>query len=125
MITIKHSGNFNLTERFLNKSLKFNPRKILEKYAIQGVAALTAATPRDSGATASSWGYQITTTKNRSRIDWTNSSNDAGIPVVVLIQYGHGTGTGVFVQGRDFINPAIQPILDKIAKDLWEEVIKL
>lgn len=125
MITIKHSGNFNLTERFLNKSLKFDPRKILEKYANQGVAALAAATPKDSGVTASSWGYKITSTKNRSRIDWTNSSNDGGIPVVILIQYGHGTGSGSFVQGRDFINPAIQPILDKIAKELWEEVIKL
>jgi hypothetical protein len=125
MIKIRHSGNFNLTERFMKSAIKFNPKAILEKYASQGVSALAAATPKDSGVTASSWDYVITSSTKRGTITWTNSSSDDGIPVVVLIQYGHGTGSGSYVQGRDFINPAIKPILDKIAKDLWEEVIKL
>ena len=126
MIKIQHTGNFNLLEKWFAYMFQIQPRNILEKYGAEGVAALSAATPIDSGVTAASWNFTITTHgKSGARIDWVNSSEDNGVPIVVLIQYGHGTGSGAYVQGRDFINPAIQPILDKIAANLWEEVIRV
>jgi hypothetical protein len=126
MIKFRHTGSFNLLERFLANAIKLQPRDILESYGEIGVAALAAATPIDTGVTAASWSYTITTNGDKgARIDWTNSSEDNGVPVAILIQYGHGTASGAYVEGRDFINPAIQPILDKMAQSLWEEVIKV
>ena len=98
--------------------------RTLESYGREGVRALSSATPVDSGLTASSWDYNIQWNKNNVRLSWSNSNTtDRGTPIAILIQYGHGTKDGAYVQGRDFINPAIRPIFDKIADSVWQEVI--
>ena len=96
--------------------------KHLDEYARQGVQALASATPVDTGLTASAWGYEIQKSRGAYSIFWTNTNVITGTPVVIWLQYGHGTGTGGYVQGRDFINPAIQPIFDRIADSVWQEV---
>lgn len=115
-------GNFPKTGRFLNFLINWDFRHNLEKYAKLGVEALSSATPKDTGKTANSWGYEIVKESGKYTIYWTNSNINQGVPIAVIIEYGHGTGTGGYVQGRDYINPAIRPIFDKIAKDAWEEV---
>lgn len=126
MVVIKQTGNFNNTDRFLSQSVKTNYRNILDRYGREGVEALASATPIDSGLTADSWGYEISISPRGSyQISWTNSNVVDGTPVVILLQYGHGTKNGGYVQGQDFINPAIRPIFDKIATDVWKEVTRL
>lgn len=122
MITFKHRGNFNNTERFFKRAQKMDFYKNLEKYARAGVAALASATPVDTGLTAASWDYEIRKEKNKVSIYWTNSNIQNGVPIAVILQYGHGTNNGGYVQGRDYINPAIQPIFDQIAESAWKEV---
>lgn len=122
MITFKHRGNFNNTERFFKRAQKMDFYKNLEKYARAGVAALASATPIDTGLTATSWDYEIRREKNKISIYWTNSNIQNGVPIAVILQYGHGTNNGGYVQGRDYINPAIQPIFDQIAESAWKEV---
>jgi hypothetical protein len=97
----------------------------LEKYAKQGVTALAANTPVDSGVTADSWGYEVIVSNTSLRINWTNKNIVDNIPIVILLQYGHGTRAGTYVQGRDFINPAIRPIFDRLSEDIWKEVTSL
>ena len=97
---------------------------VLEKYGQEGVAALESATPRDTGLTASSWYYEIERVDGQTSITFYNSNIQNGIPIAIILQHGHATGTGGWVQGRDYINPAIQPIFDKIAQKAWEEVTK-
>lgn len=123
VIRITSKGDFNRTFRFLNKMEKFNMEKILKKYGQMGVDALASATPIDSGLTASSWGYEIVSSKERASIHWTNTNQNNGVYIAVILQYGHGTGTGGYVQGRDYINPAIRPVFDKIAEEAWMEVV--
>ena len=123
MIRITSKGDFNNTFRFLNKMSKFQINKILEKYGRMGVNALASATPVDSGKTAESWGYEISIGKEGATIYWTNTNQNKGIYIAVILQYGHGTGTGGYVQGIDYINPAIRPVFDKIAEEAWLEVI--
>ena len=125
MIVITQSGNFNNTERFLNGAKKLDVKRILESYAKEGVRALSSATPVDSGLTASSWDYKINISKGSQSISWTNSNVVDGVPIAIILQYGHGTGTGGYVQGRDYINPALRPIFDKIADSVWREVSNL
>ena len=125
MIVITQSGNFNNTERFLNGAKKLDVKRILESYAKEGVRALSSATPVDSGLTASSWDYKIDISKGSYSISWTNSNVVDGVPIAIILQYGHGTGTGGYVQGRDYINPALRPIFDKIADSVWREVSSL
>ena len=123
MITFSHKGDFSRTTKMLQKLSKGNYiRSILERYAQIGVEALREATPVDTGKTAASWGYDITVSDDLCSITWTNSSQNNGVPIVMLIQYGHGTRTGGYVQGRDFINPTMKPIFDKITEDVWKEV---
>ena len=122
MIVIKQSGSFKNTERFLSRESKLNVRNVLERYGKQGVAALASATPVDSGLTANSWGYEVHVSKNSYSIVWTNSNIVNGVPIAILLQYGHATKNGGYVQGRDYINPAIRPIFDRIAEELWKEV---
>lgn len=123
MIKVKTAGDFRNTERFFEKSKKFNPkiRRIMEKYGQQGVDALQQATPKFSGKTANSWSYVIE--------DWgvsfSNSNINNGVPVAILIQYGHATRGGGYVPGQDYINPALQPIFDQIVRDLDKEVRNL
>lgn len=122
MVIVKQKGDFSKTEKFLNAINKKLYYRNLQKYAEQGVAALASATPIDSGTTANSWDYEIRQTKNSVSIYWTNSNVNKGVPIAVIIQYGHGTRNGGYVQGRDYINPAMRPIFDKIAENVWKEV---
>lgn len=123
LIRITTKGDFNNTFRFLNKMSKFQINKILEKYGQMGVEALRSATPIDSGKTAESWGYEISVGKEGATIHWTNTNQNKGVYIAVILQYGHGTGTGGYVQGVDYINPAIRPVFDKIAEEAWMEVV--
>lgn len=125
MVVFTHKGDFKNTERFFKGVPKIKYRQILEKYAKQGVAALASATPVDSGITAGSWDYELKVSPGSYSIAWTNSNVVDGVPIAIILQYGHGTSTGGYVQGRDYINPAIQPIFDKISESLWREVSSL
>lgn len=123
MIIFKQKGDFSKTFDFLKKVSEKDMTRILEKYGEIGVLALSQATPKDTGKTASSWGYEIQKNGNKTTISWTNSNvTENGLSIAILIQYGHGTRGGAYVQGRDYINPAIQPILDTIAENVWKEV---
>ena len=124
MIVFKQSGNFNNTETFLKRAKNFDYMRVLEKYGKEGVLTLASATPIDSGLTANSWDYKISMTKNSFTIVWSNSHVINGVPIAIIIQYGHGTRNGGYVQGRDYINPAIRPVFDKLANELWTEVTK-
>lgn len=124
MVTFKHKGNFRNLELILNKDTRYTLPRILEQYAKEGKMALIDATPTRSGETAMSWDYEITNNKAGFTITWTNSNLAGNVPVALLLQYGHGTGTGGYVQGYDYINPALQKIFDKLADDLWKEVTR-
>lgn len=116
------SGGFTKTERFLNRMKRREYLNVLDEFGHDGVQALRNATPVDSGATAEAWDYEIKRTRNYTEIVWTNSNINDGVPIAVILQYGHGTGTGGYVQGRDYINPAIRPVFDKIAEKAWKVV---
>lgn len=122
MIVFKHKGDFSKTKKFLERSKKAVNVSALEKFAAEGVAALTSATPFDSGKTATSWYYKIVESNGTVSINFCNSNIQNGVPIAIIIQYGHGTRNGGWVQGRDYINPTIQPIFDKIADAAWREV---
>lgn len=127
-MTIKYTskGDFSKTYKFLENVKKFKPETILKRYAKEGVAALKAATPNDSGETANSWGYEIEIKDGRNAtITWTNSNRNKGVNIAVILQYGHGTRNGGYVVGRDYINPAMKPVFDKIATEAWKEVKSL
>lgn len=122
LISIKTSGSFNKTESFLKNLERKKYLKNLERYGQLGVEALASATPVDSGLTAASWSYEIEETDGMVTIQWTNSNVVKGVPIAIILQYGHGTGTGGYVQGRDYINPAIRPIFDEIENNVWKEM---
>lgn len=122
-ITIRSVGDFKNTNRFLEKMRKREIFRVLDAAGRVGVDALAANTPSDTGATASSWSYEIDSGGGNYSIHWTNSNTNKGFSVVLGLQYGHGTGTGGYVVGRDFINPAIRPIFDRIADTVWKEVV--
>jgi len=124
MIVIKQSGNFNKSEAFLKNTTKIDYLRILEKYGREGASALAATTPVDSGLTSSSWGYEVRRSGNSFVINWTNSNIVNGVLIAIILQYGHGTRNGGYVQGRDYINPALRSVFDKIADEAWKEVIK-
>lgn len=121
-IVVRSKGNFKRTRKLLTIHKDAKIFHALEKYARMGVEALAAATPVDSGETANSWGYEIIYNNGSARINWTNSHTNQGYNIAVLLQLGHGTGTGGWVEGRDFINPSLQPIFNEIADQLWKEV---
>lgn len=125
MISVKQRGSFDKTENFLKKSFGRNYVGILEKFGQQGVAALSAATPVDSGVTATSWSYEIIQNGSSISIVWNNSNVQKGINIAIILQYGHGTRNGGYVSGRDYINPALKPIFDKMADAAWKEVTRL
>ena len=125
MIRFRQKGDFSKATKYLEKAKKAAGMKDLSKYGKAGVTALSSATPVDSGLTASSWYYEIKNQNGRISIDFCNSNINDGVPIAVILQFGHGTGTGGWVQGRDYINPAIQPIFDKIADEAWREVTEL
>lgn len=121
-ISIRQQGNFNRTERFAKKMSTDDIFSVLNAAGRAGVDALRSATPTDSGATAASWGYKSNVDRDGYSIHWTNSNVVSGFSVAIGLQYGHGTGTGGYVTGRDYINPAIRPIFDTIAETVWREV---
>lgn len=125
MIGFRVKGDFSKATRYFEKVKGAVKLSDFDKYGKEGVAALASATPVDSGLTAASWSYKITRTDGSIVITFHNSNINKGVPIAIILQYGHGTGTGGWVEGRDYINPAIQPIFDKIVKEAWEEVTKL
>lgn len=127
MFTLFSKGDFNTLEKYLKKSLGRNYRSVLEKYGQMGVQALAAATPVDTGRTASSWTYDIieNESKGTMSIEFRNTNIIKGVNIALILQYGHATRNGGYVAGRDYINPALQPIFDKLAEDAWKEVTAL
>lgn len=121
-VTLTSRGSFARTEKFLAEMSRAEMFRALERFGKQGVAALASATPVESGETAAAWGYKVTRSGRSYSIEWTNSHVVNGVPIAIILQYGHGTGTGGYVQGRDYINPAIKPVMDKIADDVWKVV---
>lgn len=121
-VKIFKKGDFKKTEKFLEGARVFNIRPLLRRYGEAGVRALQAATPRDTGELASSWGYEIQMDHGTARVIWTNSKIVDGVPIAIILQYGHGTGNGGYVEGRDYINPALQNIFDQLANAAWKEV---
>jgi hypothetical protein len=124
MITFRHKGSFSKTTQLLERAKRASMLAQLDKFGREGVAALASATPIDSGLTASSWYYEITHTKSGAKITFKNSNIQNGVVIALILQYGHGTGTGGWVEGRDYINPAIQPIFDKMVDETWREVTR-
>lgn len=125
MITFRHKGDFSKLNRYFERVKEAAKIGVLDKYGRAGVAALVSATPVKSGKTANSWTYEIERQNGSASIVFHNTNVNQGVPIAIILQYGHGTGTGGWVQGRDYINPAIQPIFDKLADDAWKEVTKL
>lgn len=124
-IRISSKGDFSKTYKYMDSLQKKSYLETLDRFGRDGVRALASATPKDSGETANSWTYEIIRGKTSVKIVWKNSHVVDGVPIAVLIQYGHGTKNGGFVQGKDFINPAIRPIMEKLANDAWKEVTRL
>lgn len=125
MITFRQEGDFSKLTSFLEKSKELFNAGILDKYGRKGVEALAAETPIDSGETANSWYYRIENKNGSAAIVFCNSHIQNGVPIAIILQYGHGTRTGGWVEGRDYINPALQPIFDELAKEAWKEATKL
>lgn len=124
MISFRQKGDFSKLTHFLEKAKNVAKIGDLDRYGREGVAALKSATPIDSGLTADSWYYEIERKNGSVSISFHNSNIQNGVPIAVILQYGHGTKNGGWVQGRDYINPAVQPVFDKIANDAWKEVTK-
>jgi len=122
MLEVSTSGSFTNTEKFLKTMQKLDPKLLMEEFGEEGVRALERYTPADSGLAARSWYYKVEESAGVYSITWYNSDVEHGFPVAVMIQYGYGTGTGGYVHGRDYINPAIKPIFDSIANKIWKVV---
>lgn len=125
MITFRQKGDFSKLTRYLERVKEVAKVGDLDKYGREGVAALASATPVDTGKTASSWYYKIENKNGLIKISFFNSNINKGVPIAIVLQYGHGTRNGGWVEGRDYINPAIQPIFDKITENAWREVTKI
>ena len=124
MISFRQKGDFSKLTRFLERAKNLVHLSDLNRYGREGVAALASATPVDTGKTAASWYYDIKINKESASITFNNSNIQNGVPIAIILQYGHGTRNGGWVEGRDYINPVIQPIFDKIAEEAWKEVTK-
>lgn len=125
MISFSQKGDFSKLTRFLERAKEAARLGILDKYGEEGVKALASATPVDTGLTSRSWHYEITHGKGSATITFLNSNVQNGEPIAIILQYGHGTGTGGWVEGRDYINPVIRPLFDRIAEEAWKEVTRL
>lgn len=124
-VSVTFSGELSKTDRFLKKALKVMDRSsIFKKYAELGLEALRGRTPKDTGITADSWYYDIEDNGDTVTINWNNSNVNDHVNIAIILQYGHATGTGGYVKGTDYINPALKPVFDKIADDLWREVTR-
>lgn len=124
MIRFRQKGDFSKLTRFLERAKDVIHLGDLDKYGREGVAALSSATPVDSGLTAQSWYYKVENKKGSASITFYNSNIQNGVPIAIILQYGHGTGTGGWVEGRDYINPAVRPVFDRLAETAWREVTK-
>lgn len=124
-ISFGGKGNFEKTEKYFKKCRKALKKGVFEKYGQLGVAALSAATPVDSGKTASSWDYRVVVTPSNVTIDFVNTNINKHVNIAIILQYGHGTRNGGWVEGRDYINPAVKPVFEALVKEVWEEVISL
>lgn len=125
MISFRQKGDFSKLSSFLEKAKNAVRLGDLDRYGREGVSALASATPVDTGQTADSWFYEIERRDGSTVISFHNSNIQNGVPIAIILQYGHGTGTGGWVEGRDYINPAIRPVFDKLANEAWREVTKL
>ena len=125
MIEIRQKGDFSKTRKYFERLSEADLFKVLDKYGREGVVALASATPTETGLTANSWYYTIEYTRGSASISFHNSNIQNGVPIAIILQYGHGTRNGGWVEGRDYINPALQPIFDRIAEHAWREVTKL
>ena len=125
MISFRQKGDFSKLDHYFERVKEAAKIGVLDKYGQAGVSALSSATPVESGKTASSWYYEIKRQNGSVSLEFYNSNVNKGVPIAVILQFGHGTGTGGWVQGRDYINPAIQPVFDNIAEKAWREVTKL
>ena len=126
MIKFTQKGDFSKITKYLMRQEETGKKSsILNYYGQLGINALREATPKATGLTASSWSYETVVTNGRITITWTNSNINKGVPIAIIIQYGHGTGTGGWVEGQDYINPALKPVFDKIAEDLWKEMTEV
>lgn len=125
MIKFRQKGDFSKLTRYFERVKEVVKLGDLDKYGREGVAALESATPVDTGLTASSWRYEIDHGKDSVSISFYNDNIQNGAPIAIILQYGHGTRNGGWVQGRDYINPVIRPLFDKIADEAWKEVTKL
>lgn len=123
MVTFKHKGDFSKTRKLMQKSLGRNYMKVLERYAQQGVEALSNATPIKTGKTASSWDYEIIQNKSSLSVVWINRNINKGVNIALILQLGHGTKNGGYVVGIDYINPALRPVFEQLADAAWKEVI--
>ena len=123
VIIFRNKGNFSKTEQFLKRASKLTLDDILRHYGEEGVRALKEATPKDTGTTANSWYYNVTKSKDQIVITWSNSNILNGIPIAIILQYGHATRNGGYVEGIDYINPAMKPVFDRIAARAWKEVM--
>lgn len=125
MITFKQEGDFSIITRWLHRMSTSEFLNRLDSFGLDGVAALSKATPKDTGLTSTSWGYRVIKPLfGKAKIEWFNDNVNDGRPIAILIQYGHGTGMGVYVEGVDYVNPAMEPVFNKIAKHIWDEVTK-
>lgn len=123
LLVLHHKGDLSKTDTWLRRAQKMDPYSVLNRWGQVGVDRLVEATPKDTGKTSESWSYKVVRTKGGWSIEWSNSNlTVTGIPIAILLQYGHGTRGGTWVEGRDFINPTLRPIFDNIAKELWKEV---
>lgn len=125
MISFRHKGDFSKTMQYFAKIKRVIKSSDLEKYGQEGVAALASVTPVDTGLTSRSWYYKVEIKQGTATINFCNSNIQNGVPIAIILQYGHGTRNGGYVVGRDYINPVIQPIFDKIANNAWREVTRL
>lgn len=123
-IKFNHTGNFSKTLQFLNLIIKRDYLNKLNRYGLEGVQALASATPKRTGLTAASWTYKITEEDGKITMSWFNTNVKNGVQIAVILDYGHGTGRGTYVQGRHYISPAVQPVFDRIANDVWKEATK-
>jgi hypothetical protein len=124
MITLKQKGNFDKLTSFLERIKEPFNMGILNKYGMKGVEALREATPKDTGKTSESWSYKITRENDIVKLSFLNSNRNQDVPIAIILQYGHGTKNGGWVEGIDYINPAIQPLFEELAKEIWKEVSK-
>lgn len=125
MISFRQKGDFSKLNRYFEKLKEAAKIGVLDKYGRAGVEALSSATPTRTGVTAASWSYKINRKNGGISLDFYNSNVNKGVPIAIIIQYGHGTGTGGWVEGIDYINPAIQPLFKKLADDAWKEVTSI